>query len=60
MIDYDLYNERREELINCFADDITDFIGILEPSIEDLIDLLEWEDNPKLARLMGWDIESDE
>jgi hypothetical protein len=55
MIDFEEYERRRQELIFCYEDDLTDFIFVIKPTIEDLIDNLDWEDNEELASLMGWD-----
>lgn len=60
MVDYDIYNERRQQLIEVFTDEVFDFVDILGLNITTLVDLLDWEDNATLARLMGWTIEDDE
>ena len=60
MVDYDLYNERRQQLIESFEDQPSDFLSVLGGTIVDLVDNLEWEDNEELARLMGWTTDDDE
>ena len=56
MIDYDIYNERRRQLIELFESDMLTFLEILNTTIVDLVDTLEWEDNHELAGEMGWTI----
>ena len=58
MIDYDIYNERRQQLIDSFEDDPIGLMDLLSVSISILVDALDWEDNEKLADFMGW-IETD-
>ena len=54
MIDYDIYNERRQQLIESFEDCINDLLDILSLDTAAIIDLIDWEDSEKLADLMGW------
>jgi hypothetical protein len=54
MIDYDIYSERRQQLIDCFEDCYIDLVDILDVDITTLVDILDWEDNEKLAEAMGW------
>lgn len=60
MIDYDIYNERRRQLLELFESDMLSFLEILNVSITDLVDTLEWEDSHALALEMGWTIEDEE
>lgn len=54
MVDFDVYNERRLQLITFFGSDPFCFVEALGLAIEDLVDTLEWEDNEQLAIEMGW------
>lgn len=59
MIDWDIYNERRTQLLESFEDAVTDFLDILGIGISHLVDILDWEDNEHLADLMGWTSDDD-
>lgn len=54
MVDLDIYNERRQQLIDKYADDPDFFIFAINATIEDLVDNLDWEDSTALAEDMGW------
>lgn len=55
MIDYDIYNERRQEIIDRYGGYyVDDFLNLLGLSITDIVDLVDWEDSEQLALEMGW------
>ena len=60
MIDFEVYNQRRQQLIETFENNVDEFLETLKLTITDLVDIVDWEDSEDLAYFMWWNEDEDD